>query len=411
MSDDPILRQRRVALTQADTGLLLRRMMAEIPGLKVVDRATINWPTQMPEAADPYLRYWDGEGDPPDIDVMLWLEPEGWKTEWEYRRDREEVVLSNIPDTACCFEVCRMSEGHAGDLTPLLEEVRIAGGVDRKKLKGLFNAALKEQLTLVEGRLFGMQDEGDESHRIFLDKVFEILEEECSDRLIWWLHGDEPSLKLLKGFVWAGPEALRWGLEADNRYLTHGLRPLDSVPLELRARAVESYGLHITENQRFHDFLELNIPVRWSVQTLSNGASVACEEDCDTGTLWVTPDGWELHEPAREGSLCEHLASELYDSVSREEGNTSVERVEVGGYKAVYREFECWEYGEHLRFHKWTLFSAIREHLLLVNIDLVMSDEALSDPLCGDIVEQIQKAVANVRIHEEAFLEQVSPRH
>ncbi len=57
MTDDPILRQRRVALTQADTGLLLRRMMQEIPELKVVDAASLTWPA---DTERPHLRYWDG---------------------------------------------------------------------------------------------------------------------------------------------------------------------------------------------------------------------------------------------------------------------------------------------------------------------------------------------------------------
>lgn len=408
MSDEPILRQRRVALTKADTGLLLRRMMAEIPGLKVVDAATVGWPE---DEQHPHLRYWDGEGDPPDIDVFLWIEPRGWREEWRYREDLGQVRLASPPFVACSLDACRMDEQQAVSIEGVLEDLQEkALSLDEADPMAAMKASLNDRIALSEGKFWAIQYESDEEHKAFLDGIFAILEEECSDRLVWAPNDGSPEPTVLKSFVWAGPNALRWALESEKHLLAHALRPLESLPSEVQATAVESYGLHIVETQTFHDFIDLQVPASWPVFAQPSGRDLACDEDSDNGTLWVD------FQVSRCGEGAVLQASKIsidgtYHHWTTDGEHRDVARLEAGGNLAVFGISDPVEDGTPLRIFSWTVSVPIRHFHVLVLIHLVLTHDNLADPLCEGVVETIEDSVANIRIDEEAFLEQVVAVH
>ena len=151
MSCDAILRQRRVALTQADTGLLLRRMLAEIPGLKVVDAESVGWPL---DEQHPHLRYWDGEGDAPDVDVFLWIEPPGWRADWRYRADMGQLRVSQPPYTGCRFDVSRMDVEQVISIPNIAEYLTERGLTpDAADPSEAVNAGVIDRIVLSEGCL------------------------------------------------------------------------------------------------------------------------------------------------------------------------------------------------------------------------------------------------------------------
>lgn len=407
MSDDPILRQRRVALTQVDTGLLLRRMMAEIPGLKVVDAASVGWPA---EEKFPHLRYWDGEGDPPDIDVFLWVEPPGWREEWRYREHMGELRLTPPPYTACRFDVSRMDAEQAVSVTDILAHLQDKGLTpDAADPAEAMEAGFLDRTLLSEGKFSAIQYENDADHKAFLDQIFAIVEEECSDRLVWEGPDAAPETRVLKRFLWAGPDAVQWACSAANHFLGHGLRPLAAYPAEALATLRETYGLHIVELKKFHDFIRLQVPASWPVVTTPEGRGLACDEDSDNGTLWVDFHVFRCGEQAVMQAT-KVAADAAYQLWSTDGNHRDVARLEAGGYLAVYGVSEPVEDGTPLRIFSWTVCAPIRQYQVSVLIHLVLAQDNLADPRCEGVVEAITDAVAKIRIDHEAFLERVLPR-
>ncbi len=407
MSDDAILRQRRVALTQADIGLLLRRMMAEIPGLKVVDAASLVWPA---DEQHPHLLYWDGEGDPPDVDVMLWVEHKGWREEWRYREDGNQLRLSASPYLACAFEACRMDEEQAVSVDKIADYLNERGLMaDAADPSEAVEAGFLDRILLSEGTFWAIQYEDDKTHKALLDKIFAMVEEECSDRLVWASNDGSPEAKVLKRFVWAGPDALRWAQESAKHCLAHSLRPLASLPPEAQAAVAESYGLHIVEPRKFHDFIELRVPASWPVFTRPDGRGIACDEDSDNGTLWVDFHVQRCGEHVVM-QVTKAAADVAYELWSTDGEHRDVTRLETGSYLAVYGVSEPVEDGTPLQIFSWSVYAPIQHYHVNVVIHLVLTHDNLADPLCEGAVEVIKDSIANIRIDEEAFWERVLPR-
>lgn len=407
MSCDAILRQRRVALTQADTGLLLRRMLAEIPGLKVVDASSVGWPA---DERHPHLRYWDGEGDAPDIDVFLWIEPPGWREDWRYRADMGQLRLTPPPYTACRFDVSRMDVEQAVSISSIAEYLNERGLTpDAADPSEAVNAGVLDRILLSEGCLSAIQYEDDEVHKAFLDQIFAIVEEECSDRLVWVGNDGIPDAKVLRRFLWAGPDTVRWACSAPNHFLGLSLRPLAAYPADTLPTLRDSFGLYIVEFQKFHDFIHLKVPASWPVFTTPEGQGIACDEDSDNGTLWVDFEVNRCGEHAvmQVTKLTTDAAYELWTTDGK---HRDVERLEAGGCLAVYAISDPVEDGTQLRMFSWVVNVPLRKFYVAIMIYLVLTQDNLADPRCEGVVDTIKDSVAGIRIDQEAFYERVLPR-
>lgn len=406
MSDDAILRQRRVALTQADTGLLLRRMMAEIPGLKVVDKASLSWPDSSPDGLTPHIRFWDGEGEPPDTDVLLWVEQEGWSLDWEYDAEHGHLVIQELPALLCSFDVCSFEESSAVDLSAIAARFREQGRkLESSDLKRAIENAVSA--TGVPGCFYSMQSTGNEEEKAFHDRIFTIVEEECSDRLVL-VEGSAPSI--LKGYLWAGRGAIAWALEEPTRTLAYVLRPLESLPAEVRAGVTESYGLSITEEQAFHGFIRLGVPMAWPVYAQPSGRQLACDEDSDNGTLWVDCSA-DYVGAGMAKQLSEQVLERTCASWEEDRAYSEISASNISGYRCVYAEAETVEGGAALRIFSWVFAMPIEEYHVSLAIHLVLTHDNLADPLCEGVVEAVTQGVANIQIDEDAFLEQIATVH
>jgi hypothetical protein len=321
-----------------------------------------------------------------------------------------QLRLTPPPYTACRFDVGGMDDQDAVSVNDIVAYLHDKGltpdAADPKKPR---EAGFLDRILLSEGCLSAIQYEDDEAHKAFLDKIFAIVEEECSDRLVWASNDGAPEAKVLSRFVWAGPDALRWAQESEKHLLARSLRPLASLPQETQVNAVESYGLHIVEFQKFHDFIQLQVPASWPVFTTPEGRGIACDEDSDNGTLWVDFNVQRCGEQVVMQAT-KLAADSAYELWSTDGEHRDVTRQEAGGYLAVYGISEPIEDGTPLRILSWAVCAPIRHYQVYVLIHLVLTKDNLADPRCEGVVEAITDAVADIRIDHEAFLERVLPR-
>ena len=160
-------------------------------------------------------------------------------------------------------------------------------------------------------------------------------------------------------------------------------------PRQLGSRKT-GFGLDRLRPIKAFGFVELNVPARWYDEYTDKGDMwVACEDEPDTGTLWIKYDVY--------GGDVDDSTVEIFAQPIRARGAVPRPTPFVGR-KLLHEVSTDREKGEMLRFNRWILIERRSDEIVVLQFTLVLDLEQEKIPEFAALVTTMEREIAAARL-------------
>lgn len=152
----------------------------------------------------------------------------------------------------------------------------------------------------------------------------------------------------------------------------------------------QGFGLDRLRPMKAFGFIELNVPARWHDEFAEkDGMWVACEDEPDTGTLWIRCDIYR--------GQVDDLTIETYARPIRAMGAVPRPTAQAGRLLLHEVKMER-ERGEMLRFNRWILITRHDDAIAIVQFTLVLDLNQEKSPEFAALVKMMEREIATARL-------------
>lgn len=152
----------------------------------------------------------------------------------------------------------------------------------------------------------------------------------------------------------------------------------------------QGFGLDRLRPMKAFDFIGLNVPARWYDEYAEKDDMwVACEDEPDTGTLWIRCDIYH--------GQVDDLTVETYARPIRANGAVARPTPQVGRLLLHEVKMER-ENGEMLRFNRWILIDRRDDAIAIVQFTLVLDLNQEKSPEFAALVRTMEREIATATL-------------
>lgn len=150
------------------------------------------------------------------------------------------------------------------------------------------------------------------------------------------------------------------------------------------------FGLDRLRPMQAFGFVELNVPARWYDEYAEkDGMWIACEDEPDTGTLWIWCDVYS--------GQVDDLTVETYARPVLERGAVS-RPTPLAGRRLFYEVTTDREKGVMLRFNRWILIARRDDKIVMLQFTLVLDLEQEKSPEFAALVKTMEREIAAAKL-------------